>query len=117
MEAFSALLVICAGVHRSPVNSPHGGQWRGALVFSLVCVWVNEWVDGREAGDLGRCRAHYDVIVMMQMAISTFSIGGCATVKLRPKTQLRKRVVGCHLCKTGQSIYLCAAYKVQYGIR
>ena len=29
------------GIHRSPVNSPHNGQWRGALVFSLICVWIN----------------------------------------------------------------------------
>ena len=28
----------------SPVNSPHKGQWRGALMFSLVCVWINGWV-------------------------------------------------------------------------
>ena len=26
------------GIHRSPVNSPHKGQWRGALMFSLICV-------------------------------------------------------------------------------
>ena len=24
------------GIHRSPVNSPHKGQWRGALMFSLI---------------------------------------------------------------------------------
>ena len=34
METFFALLVICAGIHRSPVNSLHKGQWRGALMFS-----------------------------------------------------------------------------------
>ena len=32
------------GIHRSPVNSPHKGQWRGALMFSLICVWINGWV-------------------------------------------------------------------------
>ena len=32
------------GIHRSPVNSPHKGQWRGALMFSLICVWINDWV-------------------------------------------------------------------------
>ena len=32
------------GIHRSPVNSPHKGQWRGALIFSLICVWINDWV-------------------------------------------------------------------------
>ena len=52
------------GIHRSPVNSPHKGQWRGALMFSLICVWINNWVNNREAGDLRCCRAHYDVIVM-----------------------------------------------------
>ena len=25
----------------SPVNSPHKGQWRGALVFSFICPWIN----------------------------------------------------------------------------
>ena len=29
------------GIHRSPVNSPHKGQWRGALMFTLSCVWIN----------------------------------------------------------------------------
>ena len=38
MESFSALLALCAGIHRSPVNSPHKGQWRGALMFSLICA-------------------------------------------------------------------------------
>ena len=41
------------------------GQWRGALMFSLNCAWVNGWVNNREAGDLRRHRAHYDVIVML----------------------------------------------------
>ena len=52
------------GIHRSPVNSPHKGQWRGALMLSLICVWINGWVNNREAGDLRRYRAHYDVTVM-----------------------------------------------------
>ena len=26
------------GIHRSPVNSPHKGQWLGALIFSLICA-------------------------------------------------------------------------------
>ena len=51
-------------IHRSPVNVPHKGQWRGALMFSLICVWINGWVNNREAGDLRRYRAHYDVTVM-----------------------------------------------------
>ena len=49
---------------RSPVNTPHKGQWRGSLMLSLICVWINGWVNNREAGDLRRYRAHYDVTVM-----------------------------------------------------
>ena len=30
------------GIHRS-VDSPHKGQWRKALIFSLICAWTNEW--------------------------------------------------------------------------
>ena len=52
------------GIHRSPVNSPHKGQWRGALMFSFICIWINGWVNSREAGDLRRYRAHYYVTVM-----------------------------------------------------
>ena len=52
------------GIHRSPVNSPHKGQWRGALMFNLICARINVWVNNREAGDLRRYRTHYDVIVM-----------------------------------------------------
>ena len=51
------------GIHRSPVKSAHRGRWRGALMFSLICVWINGWVNNREAGDLRRHCAHYDVIV------------------------------------------------------
>ena len=65
METFSAPLAFCAWNSRSPVNSPHKGQWRGALMFSLICAWINGWVNNREAGDFRRHRAHYDVIVML----------------------------------------------------
>ena len=53
------------GIHRFPVNSPHKGQWRGALMFSLICARINDWVNNREAGDLRRHRAHYYVTVMI----------------------------------------------------
>ena len=53
------------GIHRSPVNSPHKGQWRGALMFSLICARINSWVNNGEAGDLRRHRGHFDVIVML----------------------------------------------------
>ena len=53
------------GIPRSPVNSPHKGQWRGGLEFSLICAWTNGWVKhNRDAVDLRRHCAHYDVTVV-----------------------------------------------------
>ena len=68
------------GIHRSPVNSPHKGQWRGALMFSLICVWINGWVNNNEAGDLRRYRAHCDVTVMI---IQKRSLGNRCQIALR----------------------------------
>ena len=65
------------GIHRSPVNSPHKGQWRGALMFSLICTWINGWVNNGEAGDFIRHRAHYDVTVMDK----SFLCFLCCTIK------------------------------------
>ena len=64
METFSALLVFCAGNSPITVNSPHKGQWRGALMLSLICAWTNSWANNRDAGVLRRHGAHYDAIVM-----------------------------------------------------
>ena len=61
------------GIHRWRVNSPRKGQWRGALIFSLICVSINGWVNNREAGDLRRHRAHYDAIVMCFILIYRIS--------------------------------------------
>ena len=60
---FSRYWPIVKGIHRSPLNSPHKAQWRGALMFSLICASINGWVHNHEAGDLRRHCAHYDVTV------------------------------------------------------
>ena len=52
-------------IQRSPVNSLHKGQSRGALKFSLVCACINGRVNNREAGDLRRHRVDYDVSIML----------------------------------------------------
>ena len=76
MEAFSASLSLCAG--NSPVTCefPHKGQWREALMFSLICAWINSWVNNGDAGNLKRHRAHYDVIVMCYF----FHIWSCSII-------------------------------------
>ena len=49
----------------SPFTSEFpAGQWRRALMFSLICVWIYHWVNNRETGDLRCNRTHYDVTVM-----------------------------------------------------
>ena len=53
------------GIHRSPVNSPHKGQWRGASMFSLICAWINGWVYNGEAVDFRRHRVHCNALMSM----------------------------------------------------
>ena len=67
MEAFSALLALCVG--NSPVTGEFPSQRPVTRSFhvSLICAWTNSWVNNREAGDLRRHRAHYDVTVMTKL--------------------------------------------------
>ena len=53
------------GIHWSPVNSPHKGQWSGVLMFSSICAWTNGCANNRDITEW-RCHgAHYDVTVML----------------------------------------------------
>ena len=61
METFSASQAI------------HKGQWRGALMISLICARINGWINNREAGDLRRHRTHYNITVMIQKRISSWN--------------------------------------------
>ena len=54
----------CWSFVRSPMNSPHKGQWRGTLMFSLICTWIHGWINNHEAGELRCHRTDYDVTVM-----------------------------------------------------
>ena len=54
------------GIHWSQVNSPHKGQWHGALMLSLICTWKNGWVNKRHAGDVRNHVADCDITVMVQ---------------------------------------------------
>ena len=52
----------------TPSNGNIFGQWRGALMFSLICFWIIGWVNNREAADLRRYCSHYDVTVFRKPA-------------------------------------------------
>ena len=56
-----------------PGDFPHKGQWHGALMFSLICAWIDDLVNNREAGDLRRHRGHYVVNVMVINAVGMFA--------------------------------------------
>ena len=58
------------GPNRPPVNSSHKGQWRGALMFSLICPGASGWVNIRDVGNLRRHCAHYDVIAMVSSGVT-----------------------------------------------
>ena len=83
------------GIHRSPVNSPHKGQWRGALMFTLICVWIKGCVNNREAGDLRRYCAHYDVTVMI--------LGLIYSMRTKSASLLQRRLLLCGQGDTSQT--------------
>ena len=73
VETFSALLSLCAG--NSPVTGEFPSQRPVTRSFdvSFICAWIDGWVNNREAGDLGRHRAHYDVIVMDSLVAGPYA--------------------------------------------
>ena len=64
METFSALLGLCAGNSSVTSEFPSPRPVTRGLMFSLICVQINGWVNNCKAGDLRRHRAHHDVAVM-----------------------------------------------------
>ena len=69
METFYALLVICAG--NSAVTGEFPTQRPVTRSFD-VFFDLNGWINNREAGDLRRHRAHYDVTVMIMKGMVNY---------------------------------------------
>ena len=94
----------------SPVNSPHKGQRREALMFSLICAWTNRWVNNPNAGDLNRYRAHYDVTVIYPspprqfLTITTIIKAADITVCLTVMGQ--QNIFICNVFRFSMSFYL-----------
>ena len=92
------------GINRSRVKSPHKVQWRGALMLFLICAWMNDWVNNREADDLRRYRTHYDVIEM-----GVWYVVFCEHFRVCPPNTS----ISCRFGKTVRSIHtISASHKV-----
>ena len=68
IKTFSALLALCAGNSPGTDEFPAQRPVTRSFDVSLICAWMNDWVNKREAGDLKRHRAHCHVIVMKCLA-------------------------------------------------
>ena len=85
IDIFSALLAICAG--NWPATGEFPAQRPVMLMFSLMCTWINAWVNNVGAGDLRRHRVHYDVTVMLMnywygpASPCLYYVGRCAGTK------------------------------------
>ena len=99
---FPRYLLFGRRVHRSPVNFPLTDQWRGAMMFSLICAWTNVWANHQDTGELRHhthygaapatmsklnlqhdwaCRFHYSDVIMSVMASQiTYDSIVCSTV-------------------------------------
>ena len=75
METFPRYWPFVRGIHRPSVNSPHKGQWRGALMFSFICARINGWANNGDAGDWRHHRTHYDVTVIILGQLSWTDTG------------------------------------------
>ena len=80
------------GIYRSPLNSHKKTQWRGTLMFSLICARIG-WVYNGGAGDLRRHRAHYDITVMRHH-------GRCFVTDLCAHTNCLRECLILHKCGT-----------------
>ena len=113
METFAALLVICA--RNSPVTGEFPAQspvTRG-LDFSLICAWINGWINNSEAGDLRYHCAHYDVTVMywvfqfvnFGVSFDYKSVVCWASLKMKiEQFSIAYHVKGLMVCSVGVSI-------------
>ena len=79
----SALLALCEANTPLTAVYPHKGQWRGALMFSLMCAWTNGWANSSNAGGWvetprrplwRRCNENGCVDVMVTLLLARYVI-------------------------------------------
>ena len=76
LETFPRYWPFVRAIHRSPMDSPHKGQWRGALVFFFICAWTNGWANNRDVETPWRSLwRHYNV--EFHFRFSAWGVSGC----------------------------------------
>ena len=96
-------------------------QWRGALMLSLICAWINDWANNREAGDLIRHRPQFDVIVMKSDYALVLLTETWSTFSLSPLKSLYYSwylvfpAISVHFKKTSPGIYLNLDGYIRFG--
>ena len=82
--------------------------------FFLICVWINGWENNREAGDLRRHRAHYDVIAMLYLLASKFHVLSSAFCNFTGPNDViqdgRRNIVKSHGTSSVDIIHDCIYY-------
>ena len=66
-------------IHQSPVNFPYKGQKRGVLMFSLICICTNGWVNNLNVDD--NRRSHYDATVMNRRSSARLQYLHCRDIR------------------------------------
>ena len=96
-ETFSVSLALCEGNPPVTGGFPHKGQWRRALMFSLICASTNGWSNNGDTGDLRHHRAHYDVAVMVPLITVNWPMfsWGIYTFFVRGQSVYHWCLVGC----------------------
>ena len=74
--------------HDDVIKWKHKGQWRGALIFSLICAWINGWVNIGAVGDLRSHRAYYDVTVMMKLLSNVVQSSYCVCLQKQMRASM-----------------------------
>ena len=64
-EYFPCYWPFVRGIHWSPTDFRHKGQWRRDLMYYLIYAWTNGWADNIVAGDLTPHCAYCDITVMV----------------------------------------------------
>ena len=72
--------------HTLPHTPTHKGHLRGALMFSLICAWINGYVYNRKASDLRSHRTHCDVTVKCHCSATIRLVSGFLLTKSSCKT-------------------------------